>query len=159
MLFFLFVLIHQFRPLLLEIFHTLIPHNIILSMMTEAQRYELGAYVNLMLSSTQLLINPIKGLMPKFSMENFEEFMSWKDRKAKKSTCEEYKDFIVSLANLLYKIDLDDRDQKLLWKSLRKNKKMLKSMDISKKEFDIDIMNATIDALKYKYKNAAEETV
>ena len=32
-------------------------------------------------------------------------------------------------------------------------------MDISKKEFDIDIMNATIDALKYKYKKAAEETV
>lgn len=129
------------------------------NMMTEAQRYELGAYVNLMLSSTQLLINPIKGLMPNFSMEDFEEFMSWKDRKAKKSTCEEYKEFIVSLANLLYKIDLDDRDQKLLWKSLRKNKKMLKSMDISKKEFDIDIMNATIDALKYKYKKAVEETV
>lgn len=129
------------------------------NLMTEEQQYALGSYVNLMLSSTQLLINPIKGLMPKFSMEDFEEFMSWKDRKAKKSTCEEYKDFIVSLANLLYKIDLDDRDQKLLWKSLRKNKKMLKSMDISKKEFDIDIMNATIDALKYKYKKAAEETV
>ena len=129
------------------------------NLMTEEQQYALGSYVNLMLSSTQLLINPIKGLMPNFSMEDFEEFMSWKDRKAKKSTCEEYKDFIVSLANLLYKIDLDDRDQKLLWKSLRKNKKMLKSMDISKKEFDIDIMNATIDALKYKYKKAAEETV
>lgn len=129
------------------------------NLMTEEQQYALGSYVNLMLSSTQLLINPIKGLMPKFSMEDFEEFMSWKDRKAKKSTCEEYKDFIVSLANLLYKIDLDDRDQKLLWKSLRKNNKMLKSMDISKKEFDIDIMNATIDALKYKYKKAAEETV
>ena len=129
------------------------------NLMTEEQQYTLGSYVNLMLSSTQLLINPIKGLMPKFSMEDFDNFMAWKDRKAKKSTCEEYKDFIVSLANLLYKIDLDDRDQKLLWKSLRKNKKMLKSMDISKKEFDIDIMNATIDALKYKYKKAAEETV
>ena len=92
-------------------------------------------------------------------MEDFEDFKSWKDRKAKKSVCEVYRDFIVSLANLLYKIDLDDRDQKLLWKSLRKNKKMLKSMDISKKEFDIDIMNATIDALKYKYKKAAGETV
>lgn len=56
-------------------------------------------------------------------MEDFEDFKSWKDRKAKKSVCEVYRDFIVSLANLLYKIDLDDRDQKLLWKSLRKNKK------------------------------------
>ena len=79
--------------------------------------------------------------------------MAWKDRNAKNSTCEEYKDFIVSLANLLYKIDLDDKDKKLLWKSLRKNKKMLKSMDISKKEFDMDIMNAIIEALKYKYQS------
>ena len=121
------------------------------NLMTEEQQYALGSYVNLMLSSTQLLINPIKGLMPKFSMNDFDDFMDWKDRKAKKSTCEEYKDFIVSLANLLYKIDLDDKDKKLLWKSLRKNKKMLKSMDISKKEFDMDIMNAILEALKYKY--------
>ena len=52
-----------------------------------------------------------------------------------------------------YKIDLDDKDKKLLWKSLRKNKKMLKSMDISKKEFDMDIMNAILEALKYKYQS------
>lgn len=122
------------------------------NLMTEEQQYALGSYVNLMRSSTQLLINPIKGLMPKFSMEDFEDFMAWKDRKAKKSTCEEYKDFIVSLANLLYKIDLDDKDKKLLWKSLRKNKNMLKSMDISKKEFNMDIMNAILEALRYKYK-------
>ena len=86
-------------------------------------------------------------------MEDFKEFMAWKDRKAKKSICEEHKDFIVSLANLLYKIDLDDKDKKLLWKSFRKNKKMLKSMDISKKEFDMDIMNAILEALKYKYQS------
>ena len=90
--------------------------------------------------------------MPKFSMEDFEEFIAWKDRKAKKSICEEYKDFIASLASLLYKIELDDKDKKLLWKALRKNKKMLKSMDISKKEFDMDIMNAILEALKFKYK-------
>ena len=89
-------------------------------------------------------------------MEDFENFMTWKDRKAEKSTCEEYKDFIVSLANLLYKIDLDDKDKKLLWKTLRKNKKMLKSMDISKKEFDMDIMNAILEALRFKYKKVAQ---
>ena len=123
------------------------------NLMTEEQQYALGSYVNLMLSSTQLLINPIKGLMPKFSVEDFEDFMAWEDRKAEKSTCEEYKDFIVSLANLLYKIELDDKDKKLLWKLLRKNKKMLKSMDISKKEFDMDVMNAILEALKYKYQS------
>ncbi len=121
------------------------------NLMTDAQQYELGAYVNLMLSSTQLLINPIKGLLPKFSAEDFDNFMSWKGRKAKKNTCKEYKDFIISLANLLYKIDLDDRAKKLLWKSLRKNKKMLKSMDVSKKEFDMDLMNAIFEALQFKY--------
>ena len=35
--------------------------------MSDAQQYTLGSYVNLMLSSTQLLINPIKGLLPKFA--------------------------------------------------------------------------------------------
>ena len=30
-------------------------------------------------------------------------------------------------------------------------KKMLKSMDISKKEFDMDLMNGILDALRYKY--------
>lgn len=127
--------------------------------MSEAQQYAIGSYVNLMLSSTQLLVNPIQGLLPKFSEEDFDSFMSWKDREINKETCTEHKDFIVSLANLLYKIELYDRDKKLLWKSLRNNKKMLKSMDISKKEFDLDIMNAIMEALNFKYKIRGSEGV
>lgn len=127
--------------------------------MSEAQQYALGSYVNLMLSSTQLLVNPIQGLLPKFSEEDFDSFMSWKDREINKETCTEHKDFIVSLANLLYKIELYDRDKKLLWKSLRNNKKMLKSMDISKKEFDLDIINAIMEALNFKYKIRGSESV
>ena len=119
--------------------------------MTEAQQYELGAYVNLMLASTQLLINPIKGLMPKFSEEDYLAYSNWSDRKSKKDQYDEYKELIISLANLLYKVELNDRDEKLLWKSLRKNKKMLKSMDISKKEFDKDLMSAILEALSFKY--------
>ena len=127
--------------------------------MSEAQQYALGSYVNLMLSSTQLLVNPIQGLLPKFSEEDFDSFMSWKDREINKETCTEHKDFIVYLANLLYKIELYDRDKKLLWKSLRNNKKMLKSMDISRKEFDLDIMNAIMEALNFKYKVRGSEGV
>lgn len=127
--------------------------------MSEAQQYALGSYVNLMLSSTQLLVNPIQGLLPKFSEEDFDSFMSWKDREINKETCTEHKDFIVSLANLLYKIELYDRDKKLLWKSLRNNKKMLKSMNISKKEFDLDIMNEIMEALNFKYKIRGSEGV
>ena len=127
--------------------------------MSVAQQYALGSYVNLMLSSTQLLVNPIQGLLPKFFEEDLDSFMYWKDRKSNNDVCEEYKDFIVSMANLLYKIELNDRDKKILWKSLRKNKKMLKSMDISKKEFDLDIMNAILEALIFKYSKKADATI
>lgn len=127
--------------------------------MSVAQQYALGSYVNLMLSSTQLLVNPIQGLLPKFFEEDLDSFMYWKDRKSNNDICEEYKDFIVYMANLLYKIELNDRDKKILWKSLRKNKKMLKSMGISKKEFDLDIMNAILEALIFKYSKKADATI
>lgn len=126
--------------------------------MTEAQQYELGAYVNLMHASTQLLINPIKGLLPKFSMEDLNGFTAWKDRRTPKSICEANKNFIVSMANLLYKIELNDRDKKLLWKFFIKNKKMLKSLGISKKEFDMELMDGILDALRYKYIKDKEQT-
>ena len=43
------------------------------SQMTEAQQYELEAYVNLMEAATMLLINPIVGLQPKFSEQDFDK--------------------------------------------------------------------------------------
>ena len=121
--------------------------------MTEEQQYALGSYVNLMLSSTQLLINPIIGLQPKYSERDFDDFITKKDKVADTELCREYKSFIVSLANFLYKIDLNDRDKKLLWKSLRNNKKMLKSINVSKKEFGIEIIDAVLEALKYSQRN------
>lgn len=121
--------------------------------MSEEQQYALGSYVNLMLSSTQLLINPIIGLQPKYSERDFDDFITKKDKVADTELCREYKSFIVSLANFLYKIDLNDRDKKLLWKSLRKNKKKLKSINVSKKEFGIEIIDAVLEALKYSQRN------
>lgn len=119
--------------------------------MTEAQQYELGSYVNLMLSSTQLLVNPIIGLLPKFDECEFDKYMAWADRKAEKTMCNDYKPLIISLCNLLYKIGLDDKDKKLLFKTFRKNKKMLAAMNIKKKEFSTDIMDAVEEALSYNY--------
>ena len=121
------------------------------SKMTEEQQYELGAYVNLMLSSTQLLVNPIIGLQPKYTGEDFDKFLSWSKRKTDIKICHEYKDIIISLSNLLCKISLDDKDKNLLWKSFRKNKKMLEGFHIKKKEFDFDTINAVCEALGYKY--------
>lgn len=119
--------------------------------MSEKQQYELGSYVNLMSSSTQLLVNPIKGIQPKYNSEDLDQFIALQEKKADAKTCDKYRDLIVSLANFLYKIELNDRDKKLLWKALRRNKKMLKSMDISKKEFDMSIFEAVYEALNYKY--------
>ena len=120
--------------------------------MTEAQQYELGAYVNLMLSATQLLVNPILGLQPKYGHEDFEKFISWKGRKTDKALCNDFKTLIISFANLLYKIDLDDNDKRLLYKTFKGNKKMLSALNMKKKEFKIDILNAVEEALLYSYK-------
>lgn len=122
------------------------------NIMTEAQQYELGAYLNLMLSSTQLLVNPIMGLQPKFTDNEFDTFLSWKGRKSDETVCNDFKPLIISLSNLLYKIDLNDKDKKLLFKTFRKNKKMLSAFEIKKKDFTLDIINAVEEALSYSYK-------
>lgn len=56
------------------------------------------------------------------------------------------------IANLLYKIDLDDNDKRLLYKTFKGNKKMLSALNMKKKEFKIDILNAVEEALSYSYK-------
>lgn len=66
--------------------------------------------------------------------------------------CDDFKTFIISIANLLYKIDLDDDDKKLLYKTFKGNKKMLSALNVKKKEFKIDILNAVEEALSYSYK-------
>ena len=59
---------------------------------------------------------------------------------------------IISLANLLYKIDIDTKDKKLIWKSLKKNKEFLKSVNMPEQNLKYSIMEVTFDALQYKYR-------
>ena len=127
--------------------------------MSDQQQYELGTYVNLMNSSTQLLVNPILGLVPKYTVQDFDEYKASIIDEKETKFLNVFKPLIISLANLLYSIELDTKAKKLLWKSLRNNKKMIKSMDISKKEFDLDIMNAIMEALNFKYKIRGSEGV
>lgn len=115
--------------------------------MSEAQQYELGAYVNLMSSSTQLLVNPIVGILPKYTEDDYKEYLSRKEE----SKDRENKNLIICLCNLLYKIELNERDKKLLRKSIKKNKKMLKQLEAKKKDIRSDIMDEVIDALNHKY--------
>lgn len=81
--------------------------------MSEKQQYEMGSYVNLMSSTTQLLVNPIKGIQPKYTSDDLDQFIVCKDKKVDDKTCEKYRDLIISLANFLYKIDLNDRDMEI----------------------------------------------
>ncbi len=105
--------------------------------MTKAQQYELGAYVNLMNSSTQLLVNPIKGLQPSVTKKQIRAYAD-KIRRSDPYAAEMYgkhEELILSLSNLLYSISMDDTDRKLLEKSMSHNKEFLKSAKLSKKEF------------------------
>ena len=65
--------------------------------------------------------------------------------------CNDYKPLIILLTNLLYKIDLDDKDKKLLYMTFKKNKKMLKALNLKKKEFSMKILETVDEALQYKY--------
>ena len=131
--------------------------------MTESQQYELGSYVNLMESSTMLVVNPILGLMPKFTEEDFNKFCSQNQSNIKVyddshfviDYCKRHKPMVMSLANLLYKIDLDERDRKVLAKSFKKNKEFLSSIYMSKKEFDDIDISFVQSVLKYKYSYSA----
>ena len=81
--------------------------------MTEEQQFELGSYVNLMSASTQLLVNPILGLLPKYTNDDFERYSDWSERKVEDSILTDFKELIITFANLLYKIDLSDKDKKI----------------------------------------------
>lgn len=114
--------------------------------MTEAQQYELGSYVNLMNSSTQLLVNPIQGLMPNYTEVDLNRFQSAKHV----SLNSKEKQLVIAFANLFYKIELDDKDLHLLYKSFKNNKKFLSSAKIAKSNFNFSIIETTYKALKYR---------
>ncbi len=116
--------------------------------MTEQQQYALGSYVNLMFSSSQLLVNPIMGLQPNYSEFNLKEY------KLSHIIGEKYEDnLILYLANLLYKIETDEKDRSLLAKSFRDNKSFLEQMKIEKKDIDIELFNLVNEVLDFDYKS------
>lgn len=118
--------------------------------MTEDEQYELIGYVNLMNSSTQLLVNPILGLNPKYSEEDFEVFIDDTNRKRYLSEYLEFQNQIITLANLFYKIKMGDKEKHLLHKSLRDNKEMRKALNLTKNNFKYDIMEMTFEVLDYQ---------
>ena len=123
--------------------------------MSEAQQYELGSYVNLMGASTQLLINPILGLQTKVTETDLSKFaLSVNTHLDKKHT-----EAIVYLANLLYKIDIDGTDRKLLCTAFSKNEEFLQSVNLDKKDFDLSMFETVTKLLMWTYGNNAAKDI
>ena len=121
------------------------------SQMTEEQQYELGAYVNLMEAATKLLVNPILGLQPKFSEQDFDKVCAVETETFRKYF-KDHRNIVISMSNLLFTIPLDEKDKKLLAKSLRKNKEFLSSVQMTKKEFGVEDITMIERALTHRYK-------
>ena len=138
--------------------------------MTEDQHYALGAYVNLMKSTTQLLVNPIQGLQPQYTMLDLDRFKSghkivytieeYANYLKEGKECfwdfanlvKDHPDILASFANLLYSIELDDKDLKLLGKAFKKNEEFLKSMHIENESHLDIILDVSYRLLQYKKK-------
>lgn len=118
--------------------------------MTEQQQIQLITFANLMNASTQLLVNPILGLQPKYTEKDYSEFVNSIDHSIDKFNYQTFQTIIISLANLLYTIILDEKDKKILWKSLKKNNKFLEAMHVDKKEFNLIIIDKVESALNKK---------
>lgn len=119
--------------------------------MTEQQQVQLITFVNLMNASTQLLVNPILGLQPKYTEKDYSEFVNSINHSIDKFDYQTFQTVIISLANLLYMIILDEKDKKLLWKSLKKNNEFLEAMHVDKKELNLIIIDKVESALNKKY--------
>lgn len=98
-----------------------------------------------------LLVNPILGLQPKFCEQDFNKVCAVESELFRKYFMA-HKNMVISMANLLFKITLDDRDKKLLAKSLRKNKEFLESVQMTKKEFGVEDITMIERALTHRYK-------
>lgn len=119
--------------------------------LNEQQKNTLWVAYDLMVNSTQLLVEPIKGLQPNYSESDAAEYFEHFDFDMLKELYLSKIELFVYLANLLYRIELDETDAKLLTKSFQKNKNMLKDFGISKEAIHINFIKNVLSALASKY--------
>ncbi len=130
--------------------------------MTEEQQYTLGTYLNLLNAATQLLVNPIIGLQPKFTEEDFQiersrnvqisqiisdnithimqKLQVWSSSK----DFGKYKNLIIFLANMFYDINFQTSDYEILANIFKDDKEFCAKMGIDKKIID-DILFMIVD--------------
>lgn len=129
--------------------------------MTEQQQFTLGAYVNLMFASSQLLVNPIMGLQPNYTEKDLSAFYysyESSDVKSRLNFCFKYnqsKNLMVYFANFLYNISTEEKDRKLLAKSFKNNDEFLQKMRTQKNNIDLELLNCVNEALLYKNNRTA----
>lgn len=120
--------------------------------MTESQQMKLGTYVNLMRASTQLLVSPIMGLLPKFTEEDFDKFVR-NNKDYSDSYLEKVKNFVLYMANFLYEIETDNSGKEVLCSHFR-NKKMKnfrEGMNLEKDDINLNLFYLVDEILKFKY--------
>ena len=119
--------------------------------MTEDQQYNLGAAFNLMKAALQLLLLPILGLQPKFTMDDLDSLIRCESVPyLSVSFFEKRKEVFVALCNLLYGVDLNEAEIKIFTNSLRSNKEFLKSQGVEKEYIDADLIRLIPVALDYR---------
>lgn len=154
--------------------------------MSDNQRYELGTYMNLMLSSTALVVNPIKGVQPYYSDLDFSNYIfhlnelddrcntaivECADRSVQKerrlSDIKRYaldkaailreKNFVITnkvvlmyLCNLLYKIQIDSKEKRVLCKCLKENNEFAKTYNLDPKSISNELIDQVINMLNEK---------
>ena len=108
--------------------------------MGESQQYALGAYVNLMNSSTQLLVNPILGLQSKITEQDFDYFIS-----------------VSKILNIRDNIDLSESDRNLLVKSFKKDKDFLGKNLLQKEDITLELFKVIDKFWRFVYVRKASK--
>lgn len=119
-------------------------------LMTESQQYTLISYVNLMRSSTKLLVNPIINLQPNFTKDDLDDYINNTNTAGLALIKSNTMQLQIFLGNLLYKVIIDESTQKALWKALRQNKDFLQEFGIAKEDFEYSVMLRVRSALKFQ---------
>lgn len=101
---------------------------------------------------TKLLVESILGLQTKYNENGLKEFCSLEDNQFS-DYYQKHKDMVINSASLLYKIDLGEKDRKILAKVLIKNKELLLSINMEKSEFNSDSILMVEKILDYRYKS------
>ena len=109
--------------------------------MSEAQKNDLGALFNCMKTAVEIIVKPIDSLIPKFDENKFEDLSK---QCAEMQSVKVAKKFIIYIVNLLNGIDLSEAEWKNFAKSLKKNKDLLKNMEVDK----VCINDTTINLAK-----------